>query len=113
MRADCLRSTIPMPASKTASTAMSTARPTTVPVRPPSTISSTTFPAKYGVATVNAAAMVLSITKVMRAFRWGRANFATRLKVARPTDFLRLPFIALSSAIHPLMLMSIDAPCYS
>ena len=101
MRADCQRSARPTTASKSASSAMTTARPITRLWLFPSTISSTTRPASTGVATVATAPITLRPRKIRSARLCGLAKATMRRKVAR-LNVRRFcsPCMALSSAIQ-------------
>jgi len=80
------RCTMPARLSAIAMTAMSTARPTTVPTGPPATIASTTRPASTGVATASTAPTTLSSRNAASRRRCGRANAAMRRSVAREKE---------------------------
>jgi len=82
MRDDCHRSAIPTAASSTASTAMTSARRTTVPSPRPSMMASTTWPASTGLATVRTAPTTLRARKAASLRRCGRAKAQMRPSVA-------------------------------
>ncbi len=108
--ADCQRSASPKPASAMATTAIRIARPTTVLARPDVVISSTTRPARTGVATVSSDPMTLSTMNQASALRCGLAKARIRLSVALLTvRRRRSPWIALSIAIQWLKSICISS----
>ena len=77
---DSQRVTSPIPASATATIAISTASQITVPASALAMIASTTWPASTGVATARTAITMDSSTKAISRPRCGRAKPKTRLR---------------------------------
>ncbi len=105
--ADSLRVSSPSPASATAITAMSTASRVTALLSRPSTMAVTTRLARTGVATASSAVTTLSSRNRVSPRRCGRANAATRRRLARESGRRSCwAFIALCSDVQAVTSMS-------
>jgi hypothetical protein len=111
IRAENHRVTTPSPASATAMTAISTARPTTVPGGPWVSIVSITRPASTGVATASTAPTTLSTRNTASRRRCGRAKPAMRRSVERENGRVSSwACIAWYSEFHACISMLIREP---